>query len=72
MVRIKNILLVSVIAIACSACAGLQSKPGVYEITRDSIKEGPRRVPLIYAKPATVKHPDYASEKESKSNDPTA
>ena len=59
MVRIKNVLLVSVIAIACSACAGLQSKPGVYEITRDSIKEGPRRVPLIYAKPATVKHPDY-------------
>ncbi|HWN38947.1 MAG TPA: hypothetical protein VNP02_10655, partial [Gammaproteobacteria bacterium] len=56
---IKNILLVSIIALACSACAGLQSKPGVYEITRDSIKAGPRRVPLIYAKPATVKHPDY-------------
>lgn len=55
----RNLLLVSVIAIACSACAGLQSKPGVYEITKDSIKEGPRRIPLIYAKPATVKHPDY-------------
>jgi dienelactone hydrolase len=53
----KNIL-VSIIAIACSACAGLQSKPGVYEITRDSLKEE-RRIPLIYAKPATVKHPDY-------------
>src|SRR6187551_2282756 len=59
MVRINNILLVSVIAIACSACAGLQSKPGVYEITKDSEKEGPRRISLIYAKPATVKHPDY-------------
>lgn len=59
MVRIKNIFLASVIAFACSACAGLQSKPGVYEITRDSIKEDPRRIPLIYAKPATVKHPDY-------------
>ena len=59
MVRIKNVLLVSVIAIACSACAGLQSKPGVYEITKDSEKEGPRRISLIYAKPATVKHPDY-------------
>src|SRR5262245_43930576 len=55
---IKNIFLVSVIAIACSACAGLQSKPGVYEITRESLKEE-RRIPLIYAKPATVKHPDY-------------
>ena len=55
----KNILLLSFIAIACSACAGLQSKPGVYEITKDSIKEGPRRIPLIYARPATVKHPDY-------------
>ena len=56
---IKNVLLVVGIAIACSACAGLQSKPGAYEITKASIKEGPRRIPLIYAKPATVKHPDY-------------
>ena len=56
---IRNIFLVSVIAIACSACAGLQSKPGVYEITKDSTKEGLRRIPLIYATPATVKHPDY-------------
>jgi type IV secretory pathway VirJ component len=55
----RRILLASVIAIACSACAGLQSKPGVYEITKGSIAEGPRRIPLIYAKPATVKHPDY-------------
>lgn len=54
----KRIVLVSLIALACSACAGLRSKPGVYEITRDSLKEE-RRIPLIYAKPATVKHPDY-------------
>jgi predicted esterase len=56
---IKNIVLLSLVAIGCSACAGLQSKPGVYEISKDSIKEGPRRIPLIYARPATVKHPDY-------------
>src|SRR5215470_12601414 len=56
---IKKILLLSFITIACSACAGLQSKPGSYEISKDSVKEGSRRVPLIYAKPATVKHPDY-------------
>ena len=55
----RLILLVSGLAIACSGCAGLRSKPGVYEITKASIKEGPRRIPLIYAKPATVKHPDY-------------
>ena len=57
--RIKNLLLLCLVAIGCGACAGLQSKPGVYEITKDSIKEGPRRIPLIYARPATVKHPDY-------------
>lgn len=44
-------------ALACGACAGLQSKPGVYEITTEHFKEGPRRIPLIYAKPAQVKHP---------------
>jgi fermentation-respiration switch protein FrsA (DUF1100 family) len=55
----KNILAACLVALACSACAGLQSKPGVYEITKSSIKEGPRRVPLIYAHPAQVKHPDY-------------
>jgi type IV secretory pathway VirJ component len=39
---------------------GRQSiEAGVYEITRESLKEGPRRIPLIYAKPATVKHPKY-------------
>jgi len=57
--RIKQLLLLCLVAITCSACAGLQSKPGAYEITKDSIKEGPRRIPLIYARPATVKHPDY-------------
>ena len=55
---IKNIFVVAVIAFACSGCAGLRSKPGVYEITRDSLKEE-RRISLIYAKPAMVKHPDY-------------
>jgi predicted esterase len=52
-------IVLCLLAIVCSACAGLQSKPGAYEITKDSIKEGPRRIPLIYARPATVKHPDY-------------
>src|SRR5215510_4779252 len=56
---IKNIFLVLGIALACSACAGLRSQLGVYEITKDSIKEGPRRISMIYAKPSTVKHPDY-------------
>ena len=55
----KKLLVLCLIVFGCSACAGLQSKPGVYEISKDSIKEGSRRVPLIYAKPATVKHPDY-------------
>jgi dienelactone hydrolase len=55
----KNLILVFLIAVVCSACSGLQSKPGVYEISKESIKEGSRRIPLIYAKPATVKHPDY-------------
>ena len=49
----KKLLALTLVALACSACAGLQSKPGVYEITKDSIKEGTRRVPLIYARPAT-------------------
>jgi predicted esterase len=56
---IKKLLVLSLSAIACSACAGLQSKPGVYEISKSSIKEGPRRIPLIYARPAQVKHPNY-------------
>jgi len=47
------------LALACGACAGLQSKPGVYEITKEHFKEGPRRIPLIYARPAQVKHPNY-------------
>jgi dienelactone hydrolase len=55
----KKVLVLCLIVFGCAACAGLQSKPGVYEIKKDSIKEGPRRIPLIYAKPATVKHPDY-------------
>ncbi len=55
----KNLVVACLVAIACSACAGLQSKPGVYEITKASIKEGPRRIPLIYARPMQVKHPDY-------------
>jgi len=56
---VKRLLVFLLIAFGCAACAGLQSKPGVYEIKKDSVKEGSRRVPLIYAKPATVKHPDY-------------
>jgi dienelactone hydrolase len=55
----KRFLAVCFSALACGACAGLQSKPGVYEITREHFKEGPRRIPLIYARPAQVKHPDY-------------
>ena len=55
----KKLLVLFLIAFGCTACAGLQSKPGVYEIKRDSVKEGSRRVPLIYAKPATVKHSDF-------------
>jgi fermentation-respiration switch protein FrsA (DUF1100 family) len=55
----KNLLAACLVVLACSACAGLQSKPGVYEVTQSSIKEGPRRIPLIYARPAQVKHPDY-------------
>ena len=53
----NRILTACLAALACSACAGLQSKPGVYEITTEHFKEGPRRIPLIYAKPAQVKHP---------------
>ena len=56
---LKNLFVLLLVALSCSACAGLQSKPGVYEISKDSVKEGSRRVPLIYARPATVKHPDY-------------
>jgi dienelactone hydrolase len=55
----KNLLALCLVAIGCSGCAGLQSKPGVYEITKESLKEGQRRIPLIFAHPATVKHPDY-------------
>jgi type IV secretory pathway VirJ component len=55
----KKLLVLCLIAFGCTACAGLQSKPGVYEITKSSIKEGPRRIPLIYARPVQVKHPDY-------------
>ena len=53
----NRILTVCLAALACGACAGLQSKPGVYEITTEHFKEGPRRIPLIYAKPVQVKHP---------------
>ena len=53
-----RILGVCISALACGACAGLHSKPGVYEITQESFKEGSRRVPLIYARPAEVKHPN--------------
>jgi dienelactone hydrolase len=59
MIGKQQLLVLCLIAFGCTACAGLQSKPGVYEIKKDSVKEGSRRVPLIYAKPATVKHPDY-------------
>ena len=55
----KRVLAVCLSALACSACAGLQSKPGVYEIMKEHFKEGPRRIPLIYARPAQVKHPNY-------------
>lgn len=54
-----KLLALTLVALACSACAGLQSKPGVYEISKSSLKEGSRRIPLIYARPAIVKHPDY-------------
>jgi len=55
----NRLLAVCLAVLACSACAGLQSKPGVYEISKQSLKEGSRRIPLIYAKPAQVKHPGY-------------
>jgi len=54
-----RLLTVCLAALACGACAGLQSKPGVYEITQEHFKEGARRIPLIYARPAEVKHPNY-------------
>jgi len=55
----KKLFVLCLIALGCTACAGLQSKPGVYEIKRETVKEGSRRIPLIFAKPAIVKHPDY-------------
>jgi len=54
-----RLLTVCLAALACGACAGLQSKPGVYEITTEQFKEGSRRIPLIYARPVEVKHPGY-------------
>ena len=53
----KRLLSVCLVTLACSACAGLQSKPGVYEVTTEHFKEGPCRIPLIYARPTEVKHP---------------
>jgi dienelactone hydrolase len=55
----KKLLIPCLLALACSACAGLRSKPGVYEIMREPLKAGPRRIHLIYARPAEQKHPDY-------------
>jgi alpha-beta hydrolase superfamily lysophospholipase len=50
---------VCLLALACSSCAGLRSSPGVYEIVREPLKAGPRRIHLIYARPLRPTHPDY-------------
>ena len=47
------------LAIACSASAGLKSSPGQYEIVKEPLKTGPRTVHLIYARPAQPRHPEY-------------
>jgi predicted esterase len=47
------------IALVCSACAGLQSKPGVYEVVKEPLKAGSRKIHMIYARPAQPKHTDY-------------
>src|SRR5215470_16917179 len=47
------------LALSCCACAGLRSSPGVYEIVKEPLKAGPRKIHLIYARPVQPKHPEY-------------
>jgi predicted esterase len=47
------------LAFACSAYAGLQSQPGVYDIIKEPLKAGPRKIHLIYGRPVQPKHPEY-------------
>jgi dienelactone hydrolase len=55
----KILLASALLAIACSASAGLKSLPGVYEIVKEPLRTGPRTVHLIYARPVQQKHPEY-------------
>jgi predicted esterase len=55
----ERLLAPLLIALACSACAGLESKPGMYTVTKEPFKEGPRRIQMIYARPVQPKHQDY-------------
>ena len=56
---IHKLLVSGLLALACSACAGLRSSPGAYQLLKEPLRAGPRRIHLIYARPVEPKHPDY-------------